>query len=99
MKLVSGAGVRPAVIGLGYVGLPLAVEMAKRYDVIGFDIDDIRINELINNFDSTNEVTSEKLSEIQSKIDIKCSELANRNIYIVTVLPRLIVQKILIFLL
>ena len=74
------------VIGLGYVGLPLAVEFAKVRAVIGFDIDSIRINELQQGFDRTFEVrptdlkNSEKLS---FTADVKQIKLAN--CYIVTV--------------
>ena len=50
-----------AIIGLGYVGLPLAVEFAKKYPTIGFDINSKRINELISGNDSTLEVNSEEL--------------------------------------
>ena len=42
-----------SIIGLGYVGLPLAVEFGKKYQVIGFDIDENRINELKNGYDCT----------------------------------------------
>ena len=49
------------VIGLGYVGLPLAVEFAKKFEVIGFDINKSRIEELQSNIDSTLEVASETL--------------------------------------
>lgn len=52
-----------AIIGLGYVGLPLAVELGKKYHVIGFDINTARINELRAGKDSTLEVTSEELKE------------------------------------
>ena len=45
-----------AVIGLGYVGLPLAVEFSKYYSVTGFDLDESRIKELKDGFDRTNEV-------------------------------------------
>ena len=51
-----------AVIGLGYVGLPLAVEFAKRYPVVGFDINAPRIQELRQGKDSSLEVESEELS-------------------------------------
>ena len=44
-----------AIIGLGYVGLPLAVSLARNYKVLGFDINLIRVNELKNNYDRTNE--------------------------------------------
>ena len=60
-----------AVIGLGYVGLPLAVEFAKKYSVIGFDIDKNRIKELKSGKDKTNEVSQKKLLSVQ--------ELTNKN--------------------
>ena len=49
------------VIGLGYVGLPLAIEFGKKYDVIGFDINDMRINELKKGEDRTLEITKDEL--------------------------------------
>ena len=55
-----------AVIGLGYVGLPLAVEFAKKYPTIGFDINSKRVKELSEATDSTLEVDSEALSSILS---------------------------------
>ena len=48
-----------AILGLGYVGLPLAVAFAERYSVIGFDIDQSRIKELNNGHDHTLEVEDE----------------------------------------
>ncbi len=52
-----------AIIGLGYVGLPLAVEFAKKYRVMGFDIDPRRLNELKSGYDRTGEVEKLELSE------------------------------------
>lgn len=52
-----------AVIGLGYVGLPLAIAISEKYDVIGFDTDIRRINELIAGIDRTEEVESTKLKD------------------------------------
>lgn len=52
-----------AVIGLGYVGLPLAVEFGKRRAVAGFDINRARIDALRTGHDSTQEVTTEELAE------------------------------------
>ncbi len=49
-----------AVIGLGYVGLPLAVEFAKKYEVVGFDIYQKRIDELENADDRTQELSDKK---------------------------------------
>ena len=51
-----------AIIGLGYVGLPLAVEFGKLYPTIGFDINQARIQELNNFQDHTLEVSSEELA-------------------------------------
>ena len=50
-----------AIIGLGYVGLPLAVEFSKKFETIGFDINSKRINELKNAIDITNEIPSHVL--------------------------------------
>ena len=80
------------VIGLGYVGLPLAVEFAKKHKVIGFDINKDRINEIIKGHDSNLEVEDEKLQEVLNSNDEKGLELTfNKekikecNIFIVTV--------------
>jgi UDP-N-acetyl-D-glucosamine/UDP-N-acetyl-D-galactosamine dehydrogenase len=75
-----------AVIGLGYVGLPLAVEFGKQRRVIGFDISDKRINELRSGHDRTREVEAEDLKvagflEFTSDRDV----LKNADIFIVTV--------------
>ncbi len=74
------------IVGLGYVGLPLAVEFGKKYKTIGYDIDDNRIKELRNNFDSTLEVSSEELS-ISKKLvyTSNLTHLTDCNIYIVSV--------------
>ena len=53
-----------AVIGLGYVGLPLALEFAKKYPTVGFDITSKRINELKKGIDTTLEVSTEALSSV-----------------------------------
>lgn len=77
---------RIGIIGLGYVGLPLAVEFGKRYPVVGFDIKASRIDELRNGRDSTLEVTGQELAEAQQlQFSSNPADLANCNIYIVTV--------------
>ncbi len=53
------------IVGLGYVGLPLAVQLARHYDVIGFDIDDRKIQQFKQNLDKTGEVKTEDLSAVQ----------------------------------
>ena len=74
------------IIGLGYVGLPLAVEFGKKYETIGYDINPDRINELRSGNDSTLEVDFEGLKSaklLTYSSDIQ--DLSNCNIYIVTV--------------
>jgi UDP-N-acetyl-D-galactosamine dehydrogenase len=55
---------RIAVIGLGYVGLPLAVEFAKKYSVVGFDINTRRVRELMEGFDHTLEIEEDQLKKV-----------------------------------
>ncbi|MFY8298523.1 Vi polysaccharide biosynthesis UDP-N-acetylglucosamine C-6 dehydrogenase TviB [Pseudoalteromonas sp. SS15] len=75
-----------AVIGLGYVGLPLAVELSKKYNVLGFDINSARVEELQSGHDSTLEVSDEALQAATSLrfASNKC-ELSDSTVYIVTV--------------
>ena len=75
-----------AVIGLGYVGLPLAVEFGKQYSVLGFDINLDRIEELSNGIDKTMESTKEEILSSKSlKFSSQINDLKQYNIYIVTV--------------
>ncbi|MBU2971759.1 Vi polysaccharide biosynthesis UDP-N-acetylglucosamine C-6 dehydrogenase TviB [Pseudoalteromonas sp. C2R02] len=74
------------IIGLGYVGLPLAVEFSKEYSVIGFDINKKRVQELRDGLDLTKEVNNEELTN-NEKLNFSYEEkdLTVCNIYIVTV--------------
>jgi UDP-N-acetyl-D-glucosamine/UDP-N-acetyl-D-galactosamine dehydrogenase len=75
-----------AVIGLGYVGLPLAVEFGKRRKVIGFDINKSRVDDLNLGNDFTLEVSTEELKEANFlSFTENSNDLHNANIYIVTV--------------
>lgn len=75
-----------AIIGLGYVGLPLAVEFGKKIPTLGFDINQARVNELLNGIDSTLETSKEELAEAKMlKFTTDAALLASSNIYIVTV--------------
>ncbi|GAB3027922.1 Vi polysaccharide biosynthesis UDP-N-acetylglucosamine C-6 dehydrogenase TviB [Bowmanella dokdonensis] len=77
---------RVAVIGLGYVGLPLAAEFGKKRPVIGFDINAKRIAELQRGVDFTLEVSKEELAESRHlSFTDKLDELARANVFIVTV--------------
>src|SRR5699024_3928839 len=75
-----------AVIGLGYVGLPLAVEFGKKRTVIGFDINSRRVAELNAGEDHTLEVEPEELKQaVHLRYTSDAAELAQANVYIVTV--------------
>ena len=87
-----------AVIGLGYVGLPLAVEFAKKYKVIGFDINPKRVEELRKGIDKTLEITNDQLSavlvdnakalvnnNIGLLVSCEIKDIALASVYIVTV--------------
>ena len=78
--------IKLAIVGLGYVGLPLAVEFGKKRSVLGFDINQKRIKELQGGVDHTLEVSSEELAEA-GKLSYSAdpAELAKCNVYIVTV--------------
>jgi UDP-N-acetyl-D-galactosamine dehydrogenase len=80
------ADLRIAIIGLGYVGLPLAVEFGKKGPVIGFDINQNRINELNNGQDHTLEVSPEELQKAeQLSFSANLADLEESNFFIVTV--------------
>ena len=66
-----------AVIGLGYVGLPLAVEFAKKYEVVGFDINSKRVEELRKGIDKTLEITDDNLTNVLVE---NAKALANKKI-------------------
>ena len=75
-----------AVIGLGYVGLPLAVEFSKKYQTVGFDISENRIKELFSGFDSTLEVDAEELKAASYlKFSSNAFDLSSCNVFIITV--------------
>ena len=73
------------VVGLGYVGLPLAVALARSFDVVGLDIDERRVGELRLGIDRTHEVESEKLSASSLRLTSRAADAAAADIYIVTV--------------
>ncbi|MEE2722414.1 MAG: nucleotide sugar dehydrogenase [Pseudomonadota bacterium] len=73
------------VVGLGYVGLPLAVELARSYPVIGFDVDAERVGELVRGEDRTLEVRPERLKETTLVYSADADDAKGANVYIVTV--------------
>ncbi len=80
------ATTRIGIIGLGYVGLPLAVEFGRRFPTLGLDINEARIRELQSGNDSTLEVDAEELRQAsQLRYTHRPEDLAGCNVYIVTV--------------
>lgn len=83
---------RIAIIGLGYVGLPLAIEFGKKFKVLGFDIDEVRVEELRNGVDRTKEADLIGMNEAmlkkensELKFSSKINDLKEYNVFIVTV--------------
>ena len=86
LEKIGNRELKVALIGLGYVGLPLAAEFGKYYDTIGFDIKKSRLEELRRGVDSTLEIPKEALRAANR---LRCTgdpeELRNRDVFIVTV--------------
>ena len=83
MAVPSLADLRVAVLGLGYVGLPLALALARRFPTVGFDIDEGRIGELGTGHDRTGEVESAALRAGILAVSSDPAVLADRNLFIV----------------
>ncbi|MGM9512487.1 nucleotide sugar dehydrogenase [Larkinella sp. GY13] len=78
--------VRIAIVGLGYVGLPLALEFGKQYDVVGYDIDERRIDELHGGYDRTRETDETTLRQTNRlRFSSHLDDIAGCTVYIVTV--------------
>ena len=78
--------VKIAVVGLGYVGLPLAVEFGKKYNTLGFDINSKRVAELQGGTDHTKEVEPDELKKAEKlNYSADVADLDEANVYIVTV--------------
>jgi UDP-N-acetyl-D-galactosamine dehydrogenase len=75
-----------AVIGLGYVGLPIASAVAKYFPVVGFDVDKERVGGLIDGYDRTGELSTQELGALtQLTLSSNPNDIAQSNFYIVTV--------------
>jgi UDP-N-acetyl-D-galactosamine dehydrogenase len=75
-----------AIIGLGYVGLPLAIEFGKVFETIGFDVNESRIKELLTGKDSTLETTPKQIKEAKLlNFTSNSKDIQNSNIFIITV--------------
>ncbi len=74
-----------AVVGLGYVGLPLAVALARHFPVLGYDLDVRRVEELQRGYDRTNEVEEAALAETAARFSAAADDLGPADLYIITV--------------
>src|SRR3989338_3939934 len=75
---------RIAVVGLGYVGLPLALALSQYYSILGFDINRVRIEELQHGYDRTHETNLNTIEREHSRLDFT-TELEHCDVYLVTV--------------
>jgi UDP-N-acetyl-D-glucosamine/UDP-N-acetyl-D-galactosamine dehydrogenase len=84
---LSLTNVKIGVVGLGYVGLPLAVEFSKRYSVVGFDINQERVTQLTNFIDITLEITTEALIASADSLTFthRAQHMASCTVFIITV--------------
>ena len=86
MQIPTLPSTRIAIVGLGYVGLPLAVEFGGQFDTIGFDISSKRVDELREGRDSTQETPAEELAAAtRLRFTTDVTELGSCNVFIVTV--------------
>ena len=84
--MIKDEDLKLCIVGLGYVGLPLAVEFGKTIPTIGYDINSARVNELIAGTDITLETSENELKNaIYLKYTTKLAEIADANVYIITV--------------
>ena len=74
-----------AVIGLGYVGLPLAIHLARKFDVLGYDVSTSRVQELSTHWDRTGEVAATDLEASSLRLTSNRADIADADVHIVTV--------------
>ena len=86
LKKIDSGEIKIALIGLGYVGLPLAVAFGKKYDTVGFDVKRSRLEALRNFEDITLETSSDDLKSAKKlKYSDNIEDLKDRDVFIVTV--------------
>ena len=86
MNHPNGERVGVAIVGLGYVGLPLLVEFSRHVDVVGFDINQNRIADLSQGLDETNELDGSELALLKSiRLTANPADIADCNVYVITV--------------
>ena len=73
-----------SIIGLGYVGLPIAIEFSKKYPTIGFDINQQRVKQLKANIDINQDIIDSSLMETEAKFSSSINDIKDSDIYIIT---------------
>ena len=74
-----------SIIGLGYVGLPLAVEFSKLYETVGYDVNEKRVREIKASIDINGDIEEEILSNLNAKITDSVDDISDSDVYIITV--------------
>ena len=74
-----------SIIGLGYVGLPLAIEFSKTYSTVGFDINENRVQQLNTSIDINGDIVESSLVTTEARFSSSTSDIKDSNIYIITV--------------
>tara|TARA_B100000795_G_C22803759_1_gene443484 strand:+ start:3698 stop:4975 length:1278 start_codon:yes stop_codon:yes gene_type:complete len=82
-KYIKNNNIKIAIVGLGYVGLPLLNEFTKKFKCIGYDYKKERIEELKSNYDRTNQINKKSLNKLNFSYDLK--DISKCNVFIVTV--------------
>ena len=77
--------IKPCIIGLGYVGLPLLISLSKKFKIIGYDTDKNRISKLNNNVDIYKEFDKKKLNNKNISYTCNLYKISNANFYIIAV--------------
>ena len=84
--LIAEQNIKIAVIGLGYVGLPVAIAFGNKFTTLGFDINQKRLQALVQHKDLNNEISTASLSAVANlSFTSEVSDLVDCNVYIVTV--------------
>ena len=74
-----------AIVGLGYVGLPLCIEFARKHHCVGFDVDHAKISQLTDGIRPIEDITQEDLESTTSVFSSKVEDLSDSSVFIVTV--------------
>lgn len=90
---LQAKAVKISVIGLGYVGLPLAIEFAKKFDVIGYDLNNAKLEKYLNGIDVTDEVGNEAVQETSMTFTNDENELKNSKFHVIAVPTPINVDK------